>query len=152
MIDVDFKVTAPRMSKALESVVAYVIEDEETRLEIHNLWAKLLNDYVPMDEGFLSQNIEVTPEYIRYPGPYAHYQYIGEVYGPNIPIFENGVLVGFFSPPKKHPTGQDIVYNTEKHPKASKEWDKAAMAEKYGVFVSEAQKIIERRCRELVEG
>ena len=29
--------------------------------------------------------------------PYAHYQYMGIVYGPNIPIIEDGILMGFFS-------------------------------------------------------
>ena len=32
--------------------------------------------------------------------PYAHYQYMGIVYGPNIPILQDGVLMGWFSPPR----------------------------------------------------
>ena len=54
--------------------------------------------------------------------PYAHYQYYGVVYGPNIPIFRNGILEGFYSPPAKLPTGSQIKYSTAKHPKAGKMW------------------------------
>lgn len=54
--------------------------------------------------------------------PYARYQYYGEVYGPNIPIIKGGVLEGFYSPPKKSPTGRDLQYNKSKNPKAGKMW------------------------------
>ncbi len=46
--------------------------------------------------------------------PYAHYQYIGEVYGPNIPKYDDaGNLIGYWSPPKKYPTGKPLHYHTE---------------------------------------
>lgn len=48
---------------------------------------------------------------IVYATPYARYLYYGEVYGPNIPIFEGGELAGFFSPPHKYPTGRPLTYN-----------------------------------------
>lgn len=54
--------------------------------------------------------------------PYAHYQYYGIVYAPNIPIFRNGILEGFYSPPVKHPTDRQLKYSTAKHPKAGKMW------------------------------
>lgn len=45
--------------------------------------------------------------------PYAAYQYRGEIYGPNIPIKDdNGNVVGWYSPPKKNPTGRPIAYHT----------------------------------------
>lgn len=45
--------------------------------------------------------------------PYAHYQYMGEVYGPNIPIRDaEGNITGYWSPPKKHPTGRQLQYHT----------------------------------------
>ena len=52
---------------------------------------------------------------IVYATPYAHYLYYGEVYGPNIPRFEGGELVGFFSPKgqPKHPTGRELHYRGE---------------------------------------
>lgn len=49
---------------------------------------------------------------IVYSAPYSRYLYYGEIYGPNIPIFEGGELAGFRSPKgkKKHPTGRKLTY------------------------------------------
>lgn len=58
--------------------------------------------------------------------PYAHYQYTGIVYGPNIPIIdpETGVLLGWFSPPgrPKHPTDRELTYDTSQNPMAGPYW------------------------------
>lgn len=71
---------------------------------------------VPFDTGYLIrqalQTSIIGQGLIVYGTPYARYLYYGEVYGPNIPIFEAGELAGFFSPPgqKKHPTGRALTY------------------------------------------
>ncbi|MDO5797515.1 MAG: minor capsid protein [Eubacteriales bacterium] len=57
--------------------------------------------------------------------PYAHYQYMGEVYGPNIPKKDaQGNIIGWFSPKgkAKHPTGRKLQYSTTAHPEAGVEW------------------------------
>jgi hypothetical protein len=56
--------------------------------------------------------------------PYAHYQYMGIVYGPNIPIIQDGVLMGWFSPPgrKKYPTDRQLTYDTAQNPMAGSHW------------------------------
>lgn len=74
---------------------------------------------------------------------YAHYQYVGKVYGPNIPIMENGILVGFYSKPneKKHPTGANIVYNKSKHPLAGPFWFARMVADKKQIILRGAAKI-----------
>lgn len=49
---------------------------------------------------------------LEYNTPYAHYQYVGEVYGPNIPrTDDDGNVIGWYSPPgkKKHPTGRKMT-------------------------------------------
>jgi hypothetical protein len=122
-------------------------DDDVLMTEIYNIYAKMMNPYVPMDEGVLSQSARVSSDGVTYPGPYAHYQYIGLVYGPNIPIIENGEIVGWFSPPRqtKHPTGEELKYSTEKHPLASKEWNKAMMRDKGDAFTKEVEKAIARR-------
>lgn len=52
--------------------------------------------------------------------PYAAYQYRGEVYGPNIPRKDSeGNIIGWYSPPKKHPMGRPLTYH---HPGTGKEW------------------------------
>lgn len=127
----------------LEEVV-----NDEAMLEIHNLFAKMMDPYVPfrMDLG----NLEVTPEYVRYNVPYAHYHYIGEVYGLNIPIIENGIIVGWFSKPdengRKHPTGRQLKF---KKTLASDHWDQAMLADKREEFVSQVKAILKRRARNL---
>ena len=71
---------------------------------------------VPFDMGYLIrqalQTSIIGQGLIVYGTPYARYLYYGEVYGPNIPIFEAGELAGFYSPPgqKKHPTGRALTY------------------------------------------
>lgn len=80
--------------------------------------------YWAWDTGTLARSAYAASDIgggeIIYPGPYAHYQYYGEVYGPNIPIFEDGILAGFFSPPgqPKHPTGRQLQYKTDVNPLA----------------------------------
>lgn len=49
---------------------------------------------------------------LEYNTPYSHYLYEGRVYGPNIPIRDSdGNITGWFSPPKKYPTGKQIRYH-----------------------------------------
>ena len=65
--------------------------------------------------------------------PYAHYQYMGIVYGPNIPILEpeTGILLGWFSPPgrPKHPTGEKLTYDTSQNSMAGPFWFERAYEE-----------------------
>lgn len=133
--------------------------DEKAMLAIHDLLAKMCDPYVPYGEtGLLSTQIEITPEYVRYfaglgdGDSYAHYQYTGEVYGPNIPIIENGIIVGWRSPPgkgSKHPTGRRIQYSKNVHPQATDHWDKAMMREHGDEFIAQVKEILIRRAREL---
>lgn len=72
---------------------------------------------IPFQQGAL-RNIVNYPQgiyggEIEYNTPYAHYQYEGEVYGPNIPIRDaEGNITGWYSPPKKNPTGRPLQYHT----------------------------------------
>ena len=65
--------------------------------------------------------------------PYAHYQYMGIVYGPNIPILEpeTGILLGFFSPPgrPKHSTSEKLTYDTSQNSMAGPFWFERAYEE-----------------------
>lgn len=72
---------------------------------------------IPFQQGALRNSVNY-PEgiyggEIEYNAPYAHYQYEGEVYGPNIPIKDaEGNITGWWSPPKKNPTGRKLQYHT----------------------------------------
>lgn len=86
-----------------------------------------MDKYVPMANGDLAiNNVREEVDGVVYASPYAHYMYEGKVMGPNIPKIENGIIVGWWSPPNKpkHYTGKEIKYNTSQHSYAGKHWDK----------------------------
>lgn len=95
--------------------------DDTTMLEIHNLFAKMCDPYVPFLEGPLSQTIEVSPKSVKYVQPYARYQYYG---------------VGF-------------NHTKDYHPQSTALWDKVMMSEHGEEFVEQVKEILARRAREL---
>lgn len=99
--------------------------------------------YLPFDEGILAGSANTATKIgsgeVIYDTRYARYLYYGEVYGPNIPIVENGVVTGYFSPPEKHSTGKKLQYRTEKQPMAGSHWFDRAMADHGEDVLKEAQ-------------
>lgn len=93
---------------------------------------RLCDPYVPFRQGTLKNGVVIAPDgsAITYPGPYAHYQYIGKVMGPNIPIKKGGMLVGFYSKGPKQCTGKDLQYHGA--PMRGPQWDKRMMANRRG--------------------
>ena len=87
--------------------------------------AKLMNPYVPMDSGALSQNyrIEATEKEnkIIYSSPYAHYQYYGELM-----LAKNGSTWAKRGE-RKYYSGRRLNYSKQMHPLATDHWDKAMM-------------------------
>lgn len=73
--------------------------NDRVRMFAHNELYRLSNKYVPMQTGYLAQNVEITPKYVRYKAPYAARMYYG---------------VGF-------------RFRKNKHPLATAMWDKVAM-------------------------
>lgn len=116
--------------------VATIPTNPEVMTTCHNVFYKYMEPYVPMQEGVLAHQVEITPNYVDFTAPYAHYMYEGIVYGPNIPIYENGVIVGWFSRPgvSKHPTGAMINYSHEQHSLATHHWDKAMLRDRREEF------------------
>ena len=76
--------------------------------------------------------------------PYAHYQYMGIVYGPNIPIIQDGILMGWFSPPgrPKHPTDRELTYDTSQNPHAGPFWFERAKADNLTEWLDEARRVM----------
>ncbi len=105
--------------------------------------------YCPMDSGVLAKSAYTATQIgsgeVVYPGPYAHYMYYGEVYGPNIPIFDDdsGEPTGYFSPPgkKKSPTGRQLEYNTDLNPLAGSFWFERMKADHMDDIIREAQSV-----------
>lgn len=155
------------ISKKIQSV----LDDTQANLAIHNLLAKMCDPYVPMESGMLVHNINVTPYYVQYISPYAHYMYKGVVYEPNIAVEidpDTGQVLKWRSKPgvTKQPTGRTMQYNTvwykdlttgqfypeqrqALHPLATKEWDKAMMIDKGEEFTKQVKDILVRRAKEL---
>ena len=104
-----------------------------------------MDKYTPQRTGALIRSAtlgtKIGSGHIVYNSPYARYQYYGEIYGPNIPIYKDGELIGWRSPPKKHPTGREITYSKDKNPSAQKLWFEKMKSEKGESILRGAQKI-----------
>lgn len=104
--------------------------------------------YVPFAEGALAGSANTATEIgsgeVVYATPYARYQYYGEVYGPSFPVVENGEIVGWRSPPEKHPTGRKLEYSTEMNPLAGSHWFDRAMADHSDEVLKEARNAAKR--------
>ena len=105
-------------------------------------WHRLYSPYVPFESGTLRDSVTIAPKTITHNAPYAHYQYTGEVYGPNYPITQNGVRVGYYSTPNrpKHKTGGYLKY---KNPKAAAKWDQVAAGTQKSKLASSLQAYID---------
>ena len=98
---------------------------------IDNAVIRWCMDYTPADTFMLAKS------------PYAHYMYMGEVYGPNIPVFDDnsGTPTRFFSRPgeRKTPTGRAIQYKTDKNALAGPFWAERMKADHISDIVREAK-------------
>ena len=100
------------------------------QMAIDNAVIRYCMPYVPMKTGTLAQSPYAASKpgsgEVVYDTPYARYLYYGEVYGPNIPVFEDdsGIPTRYFSPPgqKKHPTGRALQYDQSTNPMAGSHW------------------------------
>lgn len=97
----------------------------------HN-WHRIIAPYTPHREGTLERNVTYKPWEVVYNEPYAHYMYNGYVYVD--PVNKTGGHspnggVDFFSRKgvKKIKSGRRFNYSKELNPKATFEWDKAAV-------------------------
>ena len=95
--------------------------------------------YVPMDSGHLDQTVNITPEYVHYKSPYAHFQYEGKVF-----VDDRGSTYAKRST-SKHATSRDLQYSTDKHPLATSHWDRAAMAAKGDQLAADIGAYIKRK-------
>ena len=112
--------------------------------------------YCPFDTGILANSpygmIAQDPSHtgtVIYNTPYARYLYYGKVYGPNIPVYEDdsGVPTRYFSPPgqKKHPTGKDLQYKTDKNKLAGPFWVERMKADHMKDIIEEVWKYVRIR-------
>lgn len=120
---------------------------QKTQRYIDSESVRLMVPYTPMRNGLLMDSVKlgtvIGSGELRYLSPYARYLYYGEIYGPNIPIYEGSQLVGYFSPKgkKKHPTGRPLKYDTSRHPQAGKLWFERMKADHGAEILEGAAKI-----------
>lgn len=110
--------------------------------------AEHMDKYVPFKEGELAyDNRRIETNKVIYNSAYAHYMYEGKVMGPNIPIKDNGIIVGWFSPkgkPKQY-TGKDIRYSKDGgHPYAGPYWDERMWSAEKDEVIEEVQNYVNR--------
>lgn len=129
-IGVEITLNANSIQQKVDNLI-----NDETMLEIHNVFAKMCDPYVPFLEGPLSQSgmAQVTSEFVRYGGsayitdgrpggvPYGRYQYYGEGFN----------------------------HTKDYHPKATALWDKAMIRENRDAFEQQVKDILVRRAKEL---
>lgn len=89
-----------------------MLDDKSVQKQCNTIIKDAINQFVPKKSGALRRSAIVTYKSITWGRglPYAHYQYEGEVYGPNIPIIKEGTIVGWRSIPgmQKYPTGREL--------------------------------------------
>lgn len=99
-------------------------QDQELKLSMNQTLAKDCDPYVPFLTGDLSQTLNITPDYVEYTQPYAHYQY----------------------------HGTEFNHTLDYHPLATAKWDKAMLENNKENFEEELQGLMVRRYRELYGG
>lgn len=105
--------------------------------------------YAPWATGTLAKSAysatQIGQGRVIYPGPYARYQYYGEIMGPNIPVFDDdsGEPTRFYSPPgqKKHLTGRPLKHNTDINPLAGPFWFERMKADHAQDILREAKAV-----------
>lgn len=85
-----------------------VLNDPSLRYEINEIIGNKLNQYVPMKSGALRESLTVDESSISWSTPYAHYQWEGEVYGPNLIGFDSNGTARWISRKPKQPMGYKI--------------------------------------------
>lgn len=89
-----------------------MLNDPKVQKQVNRYIADAITPFVPKKSGKLRRSVIVGPKSISWGRglKYAHYQYEGEVYGPNHPIVKRGTIVGWYSTPgmQKHPTGREL--------------------------------------------
>ena len=108
------RIKAPLRPTVLQAKLLALINDKEVMREVHWKLGKFCEPYVPKKSGKLIESMHAYPQSVRWETPYAHYQYMGEVWGPNFPVIKSGTIVGWYSPAGsdegyvKRPTGREL--------------------------------------------
>lgn len=100
--------------------------------------AKDTEPFVPALTKSLANSTRVEGDTILYPGPYAHYLYIGK-------LFIDPNTGSAFAPlgASKKITGQDLKYNKSVHSKAQDHWFEASKAQNVEKWIRVAGRAVQ---------
>lgn len=135
--DVSIIIENRGISTAIQRKLSHLLDDPEVQKGVTEIVRDAMNKFVPRATGNLASHTEVTDDEIVWTAPYAHYQYVGEVYGPNFlvrdadgnPILDDNGKLMWRSPRgegSKFATGRSIQYHTAG---TSNYWDVAMMSD-----------------------
>ncbi len=103
-----------------------------------NEWWKDITLFTPMRKGALFETVEIRPKEIEYLSLQAHYLYHGEL------MVDPDTGSSYARQgSKKVYTGTPLVMSKDKHPLATKEWDKAAEPTQKPKLIDAMQKYID---------
>lgn len=119
--------------------IADRIFDDAAMTYAHTRLHAYCSDYVPMDSGMLDQTVDITPEYVHYKSPYAHFQWEGVVF-----VDERGSTYALPNH-SKHPTNTPLHHSTDHHALATSHWEVAAMAAHKGDLCRDIEAYLRRR-------
>lgn len=111
-MSVDVVVNIPNIS----GLSRRILSDDVKKYANTRLYA-YCDPYVPFRDGVLSQNVNITKDYIHYKAPYAHR------------VWE----------------GNGMHFSTDHHPLATSHWEQAAMAAKGDQLADDITAYIESR-------
>ena len=106
--------------------------------------------YVPASpdrvlEGSAQLSTEIGSGLVIWNTPYAHYLYVGEVYGPNFltDVEGDGILEWrSYKGRPKYPTGRELTYDTSQNPLAGPRWFERMKADRLNDLLNVAQRAI----------
>lgn len=119
--------------------IAGRIFDDAAMTYAHTRLHAYCSDYVPMDSGALDQTVEITPKYVHYKSPYAHFQWEGVVF-----VDERGSTYALPNHSKR-PTNTPLHHSTDHHALATSHWEVAAMAAHKGDLCRDIEAYLRRR-------
>ena len=112
MAEIQITVSDLGVSTKLQNKLLALIGDDDVKRGVCEIIGERANKYVPMNSGALRESMRVDSDSITWGDglDYAHYQYEGEVYGPNLPITQEGEITGWYSLKgmTKYPTGRTL--------------------------------------------
>ena len=115
------------------------IFSDDVRKYAHTRLHAYCSPYVPMDSGALDQTVDITPDYVHYKSPYAHFQWEGKVF------VDDRCSTYAKRNTSKHATERNLKYSIDKHPLATSHWERAAMTAKGDRLAEDIETYIKRK-------